>query len=169
MDHVQGQQPPPSRIYFVRHGETEKNAEISDREDVFSSEGLKQIGRLTEKLTDLGIVFDNIYVSPLWRTKETIRPFLASHKDSYRSVDDYLENNIAECCWDAAHDKTTEVHQSAEKMSEYLRTSQRPVNILIVSHYHSGRILLKKLVGMDTEPRNAELMVFDVSAQLQQN
>jgi broad specificity phosphatase PhoE len=169
MDQVQWQQHPTSRIYFVRHGETEKNAEISDREDVFSAEGLKQVGRLTKKLTDLGIVFDNIYVSPLWRTKETIRPFLASHKDSYRSVDDYLEDNIAECCWDAAHDKTAEVHQSAEKMSEYIRVSQKPVNILIVSHYHSGRILLKKLVGVDTEPKNADLMVFDAFPQIQQD
>jgi broad specificity phosphatase PhoE len=64
-------------IYLVRHGETMGNVTgnyTEENQRRFSERGLKQIDALTERLQ--GYRFDEIIVSPLWRTQKTILPYL---------------------------------------------------------------------------------------------
>lgn len=77
----------PLRIYFVRHAESGHNVlhewkyvpkslwpSFVGNENVFTPKGEKQIIALTEQLKTMK--FDFIAVSPYWRTRNTILPYL---------------------------------------------------------------------------------------------
>ena len=64
-------------IYIVRHAETMGNVtgDYSEQnQKTFSPKGLSQIAALPAKLE--GLEFDEILVSPAWRTQKTILPYL---------------------------------------------------------------------------------------------
>lgn len=145
-------------IYFIRHAETEKNAGISHNENVFSPDGKGQVERLTKELLSRGIKFDYLFISPAWRARETIIPYLASSPHRYGSVDLYIENRIKECCWDEASDNSHEVKSAAEDIKKLLKNQREGKRILIVGHYYSGKILLEKLLGIKTLPANAVII-----------
>lgn len=148
-------------IYFVRHGETESNAKTSESADNFSPKGSEQVRALTDKLQGMDVKFDQIYISPLWRTRSTIKPYLDGQGNRYSAIDNYIESGIAECCWDQGSMTKDVVEQSAAKIRTFLMNQTTPSNVLIVGHYHSGKILLDNLVGKTVDPQNADLMVFD--------
>ncbi len=151
---------PTHTIYFVRHAQTQKNAKISDEEAKFSPAGEEQVKALTADLMQLGVRFDRIRISPLWRTQQTIAPFLAAGQALYQAGQVVTVPGLTECCWDAAHDKSAAVKAAAAALQAELAQAAAPQTVLIVGHYHSGRILLRELVGKDVELANAEINKF---------
>ena len=154
-----------SKIYFVRHAETEKNAGISFDQDVFSKPGEDQVVELTQNLEGFDFEFDNIFVSPTWRTQNTIKNFLENK--GYGKPEDYLEERITECCWDESSDARLTVADAANHIKSVIEGSEASTNTLIVGHYHSGKELLKELVGEQVEPQNANIMEFDYSYSIE--
>ncbi|HPF99576.1 MAG TPA: histidine phosphatase family protein [Kiritimatiellia bacterium] len=64
-------------IYIVRHAETMGNVTLDYSEinqNTLSPKGLQQVAALPAKLE--GLKFDEILVSPAWRTQKTILPYL---------------------------------------------------------------------------------------------
>lgn len=74
-------------IYYLRHAETGRNVSRAWRskpreqwpdyvgnENTFTPKGWDQVAQIPKKLKDHS--FDFIAVSPLWRTRQTIRPYL---------------------------------------------------------------------------------------------
>ena len=65
------------KIYFVRHGETDYNANnlIQDGTSLLSGKGLRQANALAERIRHLS--FDHLLVSDYERTRQTVAPLLA--------------------------------------------------------------------------------------------
>lgn len=69
------------RIYIIRHGQTDANINFSclGRNDIpLNENGRTQSKALASRLRD--VTADKIYVSPLIRTKETIKYYIDEHK-----------------------------------------------------------------------------------------
>lgn len=81
------------RIYIIRHGETEPNTRFAcvGRLDVpLNEKGRMQAAALTERIKEINA--DKIYISPLSRAYETIRPYC----ELYPDIPVVTENRIAE-------------------------------------------------------------------------
>ena len=68
------------KIYITRHAETMGNVSgnySKKNQRTFSSKGLSQIENINEKFKDYH--FDCIFVSPTYRTQQTILPYLKTH------------------------------------------------------------------------------------------
>ncbi len=90
-----GRKPAPAHVYFLRHAETVANSTGVWNEQTasaFSATGLDQVKEATQWLTRYR--FDAIVVSPMWRTQNTVLPFL---KANGLSAEIWPE--LAECCW----------------------------------------------------------------------
>lgn len=90
----------PTRLHFVRHGETVANATGVYRSanlNVFSTRGEEQVRRLTRRLL-AAPRFDVICVSPIPRAMKTIRPFLV---ESHSVAE--IWPALAECCHQKDH------------------------------------------------------------------
>lgn len=84
-------------IYLVRHAETLGNVTgdySEENQRIFSPKGLQQIASLSEKLN--AYHFDRILVSPTYRTRQTILPYLHA-QGSVAEIWPELE----ECCCDS--------------------------------------------------------------------
>jgi len=82
-------------IYFVRHAQTVANATgeyTLENQKKFTEKGYRQIQALTEILTKMS--FDHILVSPKYRTKNTILPYLKKN-----NLVGQIWPELAECCW----------------------------------------------------------------------
>jgi broad specificity phosphatase PhoE len=93
-------QSPGLDVYLIRHAETMGNVTLDYSETnqcTFSPKGLTQVAGITEKLKDFS--FDAILVSPTWRTRQTILPYLKAHK-----VTAEIFPEIEECCCDCRGD-----------------------------------------------------------------
>lgn len=67
-------------IYIIRHAETMGNVTLDYSEinqNTFSPKGLQQVAGVPAKLE--GLKFDEILVSPAWRTQKTILPYLVKN------------------------------------------------------------------------------------------
>ena len=87
-------------IYLIRHAETMGNVTLDYSEAnqcTFSPKGLTQVAGITEKLKDL--TFDEVLVSPTWRTRQTILPYLKAH-----NVTAEIFPEAEECCCDCRAD-----------------------------------------------------------------
>src|SRR5262245_58487266 len=85
----------PTRIGFVRHGETVANKTgvyNSKNLNVFSDGGEQQVERLTQRLKAMP-KFDAICVSPIPRALNTLVPYL---RDTGRKAE--VWPSLAECC-----------------------------------------------------------------------
>lgn len=81
------------RIYIIRHGETEPNTRFAclGRLDVpLNENGREQAAELTERIKSIDA--DKIYISPLSRAYETIKPYCALHPE----IPVITENGITE-------------------------------------------------------------------------
>ncbi|MGN0181809.1 MAG: histidine phosphatase family protein [Candidatus Ornithomonoglobus sp.] len=81
------------RIYIIRHGETEPNTRFAclGRLDVpLNENGLEQTSALTERIKN--VYADKIYISPLSRAYETIKPYCELHP----KIPVITENGITE-------------------------------------------------------------------------
>lgn len=86
-------------IYYVRHAQTMANVtrDYSQKnQETFSEKGKQQITNLTNRLSTYH--FDHILVSPTYRTRHTILPYL----QKTRQVAE-LWPELAECCWQPDH------------------------------------------------------------------
>ena len=93
-------QSPALDVYLIRHAETMGNVTLDYSETnqcTFSPKGLTQVAGITGKLKDLS--FDDVLVSPTWRTRQTILPYLKAHK-----VTAEICPEIEECCCDCHGD-----------------------------------------------------------------
>ena len=93
-----------ANIVFIRHAQTIANVthEYSTyTESTFSDAGKKQVQDLAGKLR--GVDFDAIFVSPTWRTQNTILPYLKTQPG--RMAEIWPE--LTECCWQEHTDKPT--------------------------------------------------------------
>ena len=89
-------------VYVIRHAETMGNVTLDYSEanqNTFSPKGLEQVAGVAEKLKDLR--FDAVLVSPLWRTRQTILPYLQAHQLTAE-----IWPEVEECCCDCAGDAT---------------------------------------------------------------
>lgn len=87
-------------VYLIRHAETMGNVTLDYSETnqcTFSPKGLTQVAGITEKLKDLS--FDDVLVSPTWRTRQTILPYLKAH-----NVIAEICPEVEECCCDCRGD-----------------------------------------------------------------
>ena len=50
------------------------------------------------------------------------------------------------------------------RIKSRMDSSAKPVNVLVVAHYHSGKILLKELFNQDVSPENAKILEFSYSS-----
>lgn len=83
-------------IYILRHAQTVANWKrdyTDENQRTFSPWGLEQIDGIMEKLEPLS--FDVIIVSPTWRTRHTILPYLEKH-----GLTAEIWPEVAECCFD---------------------------------------------------------------------
>jgi len=84
-------------VYLLRHAETIGNVTgdySGENQRLFSPKGRKQIKGIVRKLKDYN--FDHVIVSPTWRTRQTILPYL---KANHITAEIWPE--IAECCCDS--------------------------------------------------------------------
>ncbi|MDP8266586.1 MAG: histidine phosphatase family protein [Candidatus Aceula meridiana] len=82
-------------IYFVRHAETVANATgdyNAENQKEFTKKGYRQIQNLTRILDKMS--FDHVLVSPKYRTKNTILPYLKKN-----NLVGQIWPEVAECCW----------------------------------------------------------------------
>lgn len=87
-------------VYFIRHAETMGNVTLDYTETnqcTFSPKGLTQVAGVAAKLKDLS--FDAILVSPTWRTRQTILPYLQERKLTAEICPE-----VEECCCDCRAD-----------------------------------------------------------------
>lgn len=138
-------------LYFVRHAQTQANAQgvhTTQTSSTFSEAGLAQVGALTAALKSYR--FDAILVSPTERTQQTIRPYL---EQSGKSAETWQE--LTECCWQHDRDDpkymagTEQVWRAADMIRQRYGNSGK--TILVVAHYHSGQVLLAKLLGVSRD------------------
>ncbi len=86
-------------IYYVRHAQTMANVTrdySKENQETFSEKGKQQIIDLTNRLSTYH--FDHILVSPTYRTRHTILPYL---RKTNRVAELWPE--LAECCWQSDH------------------------------------------------------------------
>jgi broad specificity phosphatase PhoE len=87
-------------VYLIRHAETMGNVTLDYSETnqcTFSPKGLAQVAGIAEKLN--GFSFDDVLVSPTWRTRQTILPYLKAHNMTAEICPE-----IEECCCDCRGD-----------------------------------------------------------------
>ncbi len=84
-----------SKIYIIRHGQTEMNSRklLQGRTDLpLNSEGIVQAAKTAKMLSDMGISFDHVFSSPLIRavrTAEVLAPGMEVKKDDLLIEMDY--------------------------------------------------------------------------------
>jgi broad specificity phosphatase PhoE len=65
----------PTQIYFLRHADTARDAR-GQYIEAFTAKGETQVAALADKLA--GLRFEAVIVSPQWRARQTIQPWLAA-------------------------------------------------------------------------------------------
>jgi broad specificity phosphatase PhoE len=110
-----------TRIYLVRHGQTEWNRELRfrGRADIpLDENGCKQASAISDALMDKGI--NTIYTSPLRRSIETARPIAAVFHLEIENLQELIDINYGE--WEGlAYD---EVRQRYANL--YRKWEERP-------------------------------------------
>lgn len=103
----------PLKVYYVRHAENGHNVikewkhkpqdqwpDYVGKNDVFTPKGEKQVATLTEELK--GLSFDLIAVSPSWRTRNTILPYLRASGKKGEIWPELAETSGVNARWTAA-------------------------------------------------------------------
>lgn len=147
-------------IYFVRHGQTDDNANgnlLSGWSGTpLNEKGFEQAKATSIELKD--VKFDICFCSPLLRAKQTLNEILAYHKELKVIYDDRLKERDygeitrkpASICefrrWNA-NDKLpfkmesiSEMYARISSFYDEIKTIYKANNILIVSHSGVGRL-----------------------------
>lgn len=165
------------RFYVIRHGETEPNTRFAcvGRRDVpLNENGITQASQLCEKLPT---VADMVYISPLKRARDTIKPYLDRNPHiPYETAEELIERDFG--LWEDMSFKQIEAREPdafREWMDNYidyvlpkgesLRAVQGRVEeflkriiplhdnqtVFITTHLCVSRHLISTLLGLDAE------------------
>lgn len=165
------------RVYIIRHGETEPNTRFAcvGRSDVPLNEtGIIQAQKLAERLE---CVPDTIFVSPLCRAIDTIKPYLDKHSDipcfispllierdfgiwenlSFKEIEETDPERFNE--WQDNYieyviphgESLMEVQHRVEKFLAELYQKYDNKTVFIVTHLCTARHLISTLLGLDPE------------------
>lgn len=165
-----------TRIYLVRHGETEWGRDgnrYCGRTDVpLNRTGLQQAGRVSSALGDVPLTA--VYASPLERAVTTARSIAELHRIDVRPVDRMIEidfgrwdgmrrdeierddsqhwskwlRNPAETAAGHTGETATQAVERAMSSMESLASRHRGESIAIVAHNTLNRLLIAKSLGM---------------------
>ena len=139
-------------IIFVRHGESETNAEISKDEDSsLTKKGREQAKALGNRLKKYNI--STIYTSTLKRTKETgeiISKILkVPIKENLEELDEYLTRHLRFGLQSLFNIK---VNKRIKRLRKFLdkisKEREENKNILIIAHGITNRIIMSHLIGI---------------------
>jgi broad specificity phosphatase PhoE len=114
-----------TRIYLVRHGQTEWNRELRfrGRADIpLDENGRKQAGVLADALTDNGI--SAIYTSPLKRSIETARPVAAVFDLKIITMQGFIDINYGEwegLAYDEVRQRYADLYREWEERPDSVR------------------------------------------------
>ncbi len=164
------------RFYIIRHGETEPNTRmacIGHKDVPLTENGVQQALSLNDRLT---VKADMVYISPLTRAKETIKPYLDKYPDiKYKIAPEIIERDFGD--WDDMSFEQIEkkfpdmFHEWMDNYIDYLipngesmREVQNRVNsfcdkviqhhvgksVFVVTHLACARQLITRL--LDLEP-----------------
>lgn len=147
-------------IYFVRHGQTDDNANgnllTGWSQTPLNEKGFLQARETAKELKD--VKFDICFCSPLLRTKQTLEEIIKYHKDLQVVFDDRLkERNYGEITgkpasicnfrrWNANDEipfemeSIPEMFERVSNFYDYLKENFAGKNILIVAHSGVGRL-----------------------------
>lgn len=165
------------RFYVIRHGETEPNTRFAcvGRRDVpLNENGINQATELCKKLSS---VADMVYISPLKRARDTIKPYLDLNPHiPFETAEELIERDFG--LWEDLSFKQIEEKEPdafKEWMDNYidyvlpegesLRTVQGRVEeflkriiplhdnqtVFITTHLCVSRHLISTLLGLDAE------------------
>lgn len=178
-------------IYFVRHGQTDANANkiIAGQQDVpLNQHGLEQAKETAEYLRD--IEFAACYCSPLTRAKQTCAEILKGRSGltpiyddrlkarDYGKVEGQPESAINFNRWKVgADDKQTkelgletimDLYQRVADCFDEIRDQYQNQNVLVIAHSCIGRIAAAYFNGMPSDYDfstlkipNAKVVMFD--------
>lgn len=165
-----------SRIYIVRHGETEWNkmqrSQGCSNDIPLSEEGIKQAKAIAKRLKNEKI--DLFFSSNLKRAYETARIISKEHNKDVIRCDEFREINLG-CweglCFDEIKEKYNDIYliwhntphlaqipnaeriadireRTIKKLNEIINT-YRDKNILIVSHGITIKVMIAAVMGID--------------------
>jgi broad specificity phosphatase PhoE len=167
------------RIYVVRHGETESNAEQirQSREGYLSEEGIQQARALAQNLSEITI--DSIFTSTYPRAKQTADIISSLGKKLLVQESEYLteiklpseivgkstddRDSLKILKWVQSHIGGTDRYSDEETYNEYVSRSYKVLehisktgfkNIVLVTHHRFIHILVSvALLGTELTPR----------------
>ncbi|MBW2077399.1 MAG: histidine phosphatase family protein [Deltaproteobacteria bacterium] len=165
-----------TRVYLVRHGQTEWNRELRfrGRADIALNEnGHKQARAIAHALKDNGITA--IYTSPLMRSIETARPTAAVSNTEITTVQGLIDINYGEwegLAYDEVRQRYAELYRQWEERPDLVTFPKgesldevrsrafsafteivgenRGKSILIIPHRVINKVLLCALLGLST-------------------
>ncbi len=165
------------RIYLIRHGETEPNTRLAcvGRSDVpLNSTGEKQANELCNKLSAKA---DAIFLSPLCRTHQTIKPYLDKYPDipvnisynlierdfgiwedlSFKQIEKmdpvrYKEWQNNYINYTIPHGESLmEVQKRVDSFLDKLCPMYENKTVFLVTHLCTARHIIAKLLGLNPE------------------
>lgn len=165
------------RIYIIRHGETEPNTRFAcvGRSDVpLNNTGINQADELCKKLNTKA---DAVFISPLCRAHQTIKPYLDKHHDIPTYISPYLIERDFGIWEDLSFEQIEELDPERYKEwqdnyinytiphGESLMEVQKRVNlfldrlcpmydgktVFLVTHLCTTRHIIARLLGLNPE------------------
>jgi len=166
------------KIYLTRHGQDRDNANgiLNGRRDEPLTElGIKQAGYIATKIKDANLTFDKIYTSPLQRTIQTAK-IISKHLNLAEPIQihDLIERNqgmmtgqkicdIEKMCTPDILKTDTltyflyaknaetfpEMKQRAEKLLDRIKTTEKDISILLVTHGCFGKMFYAAYYDLD--------------------
>jgi broad specificity phosphatase PhoE len=145
------------KIIFVRHGESEHNAKLTDKEDSgLTKKGKKQAEYLGNKLKKQKI--SAIYTSNLLRSKETgeiiSKIIKVPIKSTFEELNEYPSENLRSRLKILFNKRLRRLKKLLDKLS---KEKEKEKNILIVAHGITNKIILGYLVQL---PLRKQLLRF---------
>ena len=165
------------RVYIIRHGETEPNTRFAcvGRSDVPLNEtGIIQAQKLAERLE---CVPDTIFVSPLCRAIDTIKPYLDKHSDipcfispllierdfgiwenlSFQEIEETDPERFNE--WQDNYieyviengESLSEVQERVNTFLDRMCPKHENKTVFLVTHLCTARHIIARLLGLEAE------------------
>lgn len=167
-----------TELYIIRHGETEPNTRFacSGRSDVpLTAKGAAQAEALCGRLADISA--DAVYVSPLRRTYDTIRPYTEAHSGCMVYTDERItERDFGEwedmtfagieaadperyALWQndfvgytvPGGESSVQVQERVNGFIDVMTALHSGGRVFIVTHLGTARHIISRCLGLSTE------------------
>jgi broad specificity phosphatase PhoE len=169
------------RLIITRHGQTEGNVKriLADVDDRLTQKGREQAERVSERLK--GEKIDDIFSSPLIRTKETAQIIAKNHPradfiiaDELREMElgSYLNKGLDEVDWESMPEDVesrSSMYQRAKIIVEKALKKYPGGTVLFVSHNALNKAIIRFLRRWHHEDRrsisqkNTAITIFEIS------